>query len=85
MFSPVAGGHGGAHSCHQGERGEGKNEAHQKALWQSAQADLKQLKQAEQKLKTDERHHAGERQIQQDEHKELADVEKLIGALFGLL
>jgi hypothetical protein len=85
MFSPVTGGHGGAHPCHQGDRGEGKNEAHLKSLWQSAHADMKQLKQDEQKLKTDERHHAGERKIQQDEQKELGEVEKLIGALFGLL
>jgi len=84
MFSPVAGGPGGAHPCHQGESREGDNEAHLKSLWQRANADLKQIRQDEQKLKADERHHAGERKIEQDERKELAEVEKLIEALFGL-
>jgi hypothetical protein len=83
MFNPVTGGHGGAQPCHQGERGEGNNEGqHLKSLWQSAHAEMKQIRQDEQKLQADERHHAGERKIENDEHKELADIEKLIGTLF---
>jgi len=84
MFSPVARGSEGDYHCH-GERGEGNKDAqHLRSLWQQANADLKQIREDEHKLKAAERHHAGERQIEGDERKELADIEKFIGALLGL-